>query len=299
MFPRCPLSQAAFVLVAVAALTLLTAAPSSPAEADPLSLTARARAAAADRATPRFLPVLSGPEKAPDGHGRLLAPGLRTDRLSAEQRGRWQSIVRLVLAEDDLGRPLHPTLRAMWDEVGASSHEVYVELPEPNRSSRCIAGLFRVESVRPDGRIVALLRLHLETIDQATVADSPTHGFRRFEGLAREARYLEVLGHELGHAVWTLQDPERARQSLALRTRPRELALALLKAEPGDREVIESELSELGAQAEAQEIPARAAEARVWRELVAGQTAGGVRAVSSARQEPAGTSAPPSAEPID
>ena len=299
MFPRCPLSQASSVLVVAATLTLFAAASSSPAEGDPFSPTAREGASAADRAARTPLLVLSGPERAPAQPGGSVALGLRTDRLSAEQRERWQSIVRLVLAEDDLGRPLHPTLRRMWDEVAASSHEVYVELPEPNRSSRCIAGLFRVESVRPDGRIVALVRLHLETIDQATVAASPTHGFRRFEGLGREARYLEVLGHELGHAVWTLQDPERARQSLALRTRPRELARTVLKAKPGEREAIQRQLSELGAQAEAQEIPARAAEAQVWQELVAGQTAGGVRTVSSARPEPAGTSARPSAEPID
>jgi hypothetical protein len=298
MFPRYPLSQASFVLVATV-LLLLVGASSSPAEADPLSPRTRAGTTSADRAAPIAVAVLLGPEKGPVQLGRSVASGLRTDRLSAEQRERWQSIVGLVLANDDLGRPLYPTLRKMWDEVAASSHEVYVELPEPNRSSRCIAGLFRVESVRPGAHIVALVRLHLETIDRATVADSPTHGFRRFEGLGREARYLEVLGHELGHAVWTLQDPERARQSVALRTRPRELARALLKAEPGDREVIESELSELGAQAEAQELPARAAEAQVWRELLAGQTAGGVRAVSSVRPEPAGTSARPSAEPID
>lgn len=146
---------------------------------------------------------------------------------------------------------------------------------------------------------MALVRLHLETIDRATVGDSPSHGFRRFEGLAREAPYLEVLGHKLGHAVWTLLDPERARRSLALRTRPREFARALLKAEPEDREVIERQLTELGAQAGAQELPARAAEAQIWRDLVAGQTAGGVRTVSSAWPEPAGTSTSPSAEPID
>ncbi len=29
---------------------------------------------------------------------------------------------------------------------------------------------------------------------------------------------MEVLGHELSHAVWTLADPERARHALALRS---------------------------------------------------------------------------------
>jgi hypothetical protein len=283
MFPRCPLSQASSVLVAASTLTLLAAANSAANDA-PLapgsSLTVRPAVAAADRAAPMPLAVLPRTEGAPVSSARLDPPGLRTGRLSAKQRERWQSIVQLVFAEDDLSRPLYPTLRRMWDEVVASSHEVYVELPEPNGSSRCIAGLFRVESVRPDGRIVALVRLHLETIDQATVADSPSHGFRRFEGLGREARYLEVLGHELGHAVWTLQDPERARQSLALPTQARELVLALMAAQPHEREAIQRQLNELGAQAEAQEIPARAAEARVWQELAASRAARGVRAAS-------------------
>jgi hypothetical protein len=286
VFPRCPLSQASSVLVAAATLTLLTAASGSPAPAAPLSLAARAGAAEADRAPPIPFPVLSGPEGAPARPGRPEAHGLRTDRLSAKQRERWRSLVRLVLAEDDLGRPLHPTLRRMWDEVAASTHEIHVELPGPNRSSHGMAGLFRVESVRPDGHIVAMVRLHLETIDQATVADSPSHGFRRFEGLGREGRYLEVLGHELGHAVWTLADPERARRALALRNEPRELARSLLQATPEERAEIRRQLSELGAQAEAQELPARAAEAQVWRELAVGPTAG-VQAASSPQPESA------------
>jgi len=198
-----------------------------------------------------------------------MRSGLRADRLSSDQRERWQPIVQLVLAEDERGRPLHPTLRQMWDQVAQSGHEVFVELPEPGPSTRFVAGLFRVESVDADGRIVAVVRLHLETIDQATVADSPSHGFRRFEGLAREARYLEVLGHELGHAVWALADPERARRSMTLRRRSHGLARAMREARPDERSEIQRHLAEVAVQVEAQEVPARAAEARIWRELAA------------------------------
>lgn len=198
---------------------------------------------------------------------------LQLDRLSADQRMRWSAIVQQVLAEDDLGRPLYPTLRQMWNQVAESGHEVFVELPEPSRSTRFTAGVFRVERVDADGLIVAVLRLHLETIDQAAVADSPSHGFRRFEGLGREARYLEVLGHELGHAVWTLADPARARRSMTLRGRSRELALAVREERLDKRSAI---LAEVVARVEAQEGPARAAEARVWRELVTSRAADGV-----------------------
>jgi hypothetical protein len=203
------------------------------------------------------------------------ALGLRTDRLSIAQHERWQSIVRLVFAEDALGRPLYPTLRSMWEETAGSDHEVYVELPEPNHSACCVAGLFRVESVSPAGHIVAVIRLHLDTIESAIVAGSAPRGFRRFRGLGLEERYAEVLGHELGHALWTLADPARAHAALALPSRTMECARALSRAKPDARAEIRRRLGELAAQAEAQEVPARAAEARVWQELRAGRVGGG------------------------
>jgi hypothetical protein len=173
----------------------------------------------------------------------------------------------------------------MWDQVATSRHEVYVELSESGRSGCCQAGLFRVESIGPDGHIVAVLRLSPGTIDRATVDDTGPHGFPRFQGLGREARYGEVLGHELGHAVWTLAKPARARRALALRSEPQRLARALLAAGPDERLEIERQLSELGAQARAQEVPAWAAEALVWQELVASRVARGVQSASLATTE--------------
>ncbi len=247
MSPRCQLRQLSSVLVTASVLTLVTATAIAAAEASSLAVKVEAL----------------GPAAPPE------APGLRTDRLSAKQRERWQSIVGLVFAEDDRGRPLHPTLRRMWDEVVTSGHEVYIELPEASSSACCVAGLFQVENVRPDGHIVATVRLGLETIDSGTVGDATYRGFHRFHGLGREGRYAEVLGHELGHAVWTLADPARARHSLALRNRSLTLLRALLKAKPDERTEILRQMSELSAQAEANETPARAAEAQVWQELVA------------------------------
>jgi hypothetical protein len=219
-----------------------------------------------------------------------VALGLRTDRLSRHQRERWRSIVELALAVDDSGRPLHPTLSRMWGDLAASGHEVYVELPAPSLAERNTAGLFRIESVRPDGHIVAVLRLDLETIDRAKPADRTALGFPAFDGLEREGRYLEVLGHELSHAVWTLADPERARRSLALRSGLFELSRSVRNAKPRERPEILRRLRELSEQMEALEPPARAVEARVWQELVAGQAAKGVPNASvSASQPEAGT----------
>lgn len=213
-----------------------------------------------------------------DAHAQPARPdappealGLRTDRLSGKLLERWQSIAQLVFAEDGEGERLHPTLRAMWDEVAASGHEVYVELQEPRHSKSCIAGLFLIESVRPDGHIVAALRLNLKTIDRIHVERRTAHDeFVPFRGLGREGRYAEVLGHELGHAAWTLEKPERARHALELQNRQLKLARSLLRAKSGEHAEIRCRLREADTQVEALETPARAAEARVWEELVGG-----------------------------
>jgi hypothetical protein len=202
---------------------------------------------------------------------RTGAPGIRSDRVPEELLERWRSIVQVVFAEGAAGRPRHPTLRALWDEVAASGHEVYVELYDPQNVVPCVAGSFVVESVRPDGHIVAALRLNLKTIDRVHVEQGPADAFVPFQGLGREGRYAEVLGHELGHAVWTLESPERARRALELQSRQLELTRSLLRAKGPDRAEIQCRLSEADAQAEALEAPARTAEARVWEELVTGR----------------------------
>jgi hypothetical protein len=229
--------------------------------------------------TPGLTPAHAQPPR-PDAPAETL--GLRTDRLSAKQLERWQAILRLVLAEDGLGRPLHPTLRRMWDQVAASGHDVYVELPR--RFVPRAAGRFLIESVRPDGHAVAVVRVHLETIDRVDVErEKPHSGFHPFLGLGAEGRYAEVLGHELGHAVWSLESPERARLTFELQGRLGSLARALWKAESHERAETRRQLGEFEAQCEAIEAVARAAEAQVWEELLASQAARGVRVASRIR----------------
>lgn len=267
---RCQLRQRRSALVAAATLALIAAAPSSPADTSSV----------APRSCPNTcITVPIEPSNSP------VALGLRTDRLSARQREHWRSIVGLALARDDSGRPLHPTLSRMWGDLAASDHEVYVELPSPSLSLCTAAGLFRIESVRPDGHIVAVVRLNLDTIDRARVADATDGGFRPFHDLEREGRYVEVLGHELSHAVWTLALPERARRALALRSELVDLSRSLRKAKGQEHAEIQRRLTELGGQLEALEPPARAVEARVWRELVAGRAARGVPNGSASRPE--------------
>lgn len=271
MFLCCQLPQPWSALVAAATLTLVAAAPSSPADTSSLAPRMCLNACAAAPIEPSSPPV---------------ALGLRTDRLSARQRERWHSIAGLALAKDDSGRLLHPTLGRMWDEVAASGHEVYVELPPPSPALCNAAGAFRIESVRPDGHIVAVVRLNLKTIEWARVGDATHRGFPRFHGLGLEGRYAEVLGHELAHAVWTLAEPARARQFLALQSELVDLGRSLRKAKREGRAEILRHLTELDEEFEALEPLARAAEARVWRELLASQAARGVRNASSLPSPP-------------
>jgi hypothetical protein len=192
----------------------------------------------------------------------------------------------VVHAEDDLRQPLHPTLRRLWDVVSASGHEVHVELPEPGLAVCATAGLFRVESVSADGHVVATLRLNLTTIDRGAVGAAAHHGFRQFERLGRERRYAEVLGHELGHAVFTLADPARARHLLSLQSRLVGLSRTLRKAKRAERADIRQRMGALSEQIDSLEAPAQAAEAQVWEELLASQASGGPRSASSIRPEP-------------
>lgn len=251
MSPRLPIVQARSVLLV--GLALVTGFP-------------------AVEASSRLGVSANGPEGGSNPSSTRVAAGLLTDRLSPRQELRWRPIVGLVLAEDDRGRPLHATLRAMWDELATSGHQVYVELAAPSLSQRNAAGLFLIESIGLDGGIVAVLRLDLQAIDRAREGDTTDSGFPRFRGLAREARYAEVLGHELGHAVWTLADTARAHRLLALQDRLVEVTRQLLRAKGDERTEIRRRLRGLSEELEAFEPPAWAAEARVWEELTASHT---------------------------
>src|SRR5262249_8685604 len=142
------------------------------------------------------------------------AAGILTDRLSTKQFERWRKIERIVFAADAEGRILHPILRALWEEVKASGHMIYLELSETQDSFSGTAGVFRLERFDPTGQHhIAVIRLYLNTIDHAYVGPDAKRpdGLIPLEGLGREERYAEVLGHELAHAVDILSNLERAR----------------------------------------------------------------------------------------
>src|SRR5262249_41585719 len=122
---------------------------------------------------------------------------------------------------------------------------------------------------------IAAIRLNLSSIDQAHVGPSSArdNGFTPFQGLSKKERYVEVLGHELAHAIHILTDPERARKVEEMVERTNEILLAqrsnrragLLALDMNRR------LSRRDALLKDLEEHAEEMEYVVWRELIAGK----------------------------
>jgi hypothetical protein len=201
---------------------------------------------------------------------------IRTDRVSGKTLQTWRSIVAVVMAEDRAGRPLHLTLRRLWDTVEASSHTVYVEMPKGRRSY--IAGRFAVTKVDPSGKAhEAILMMNLRAIDRTATGRGAArpNGFIPLAGLGKLERYAEVLGHELAHAVWTLADPERAVVAQPLQGDGERLMSRVVMAAsgsgPGDE--LRERAREFERLTRELEESAEATEEAVWAELLAGRMA--------------------------
>lgn len=138
-----------------------------------------------------------------------IQSGIRADRLSEKQLDTWRSIQSIVYARDASGRFKHPNLQALWQQAEESGYVIYVEFCKPPFRWASAAGDFRIEK-RPNGqKPVAAIRLFLSIIDhvQVNCRVKSTRGFVPFLGLRKTERYVEVLAHELAHAVGILADP--------------------------------------------------------------------------------------------
>jgi hypothetical protein len=200
------------------------------------------------------------------------ATNIITDRLTAKDLRRWEAIKRIVFAEDIEGQPLHPTLRGLWEKLERSGHIIYIEMRGMGRAISNTAGVFHIERLDPEGlRHVAIIRLYPETIDRAYVGPTAgAEGFIPFEGLSKEERYAEVLGHEMAHAVHILSDPARARMVEEVVQETNELFLSYGRqygyADVGPE--MRRRLSLRDALLKELEEPAEAAERLVWREIL-------------------------------
>jgi hypothetical protein len=156
--------------------------------------------------------------RVPAAEGEVLM-----DRLSGARLKAWKQIAAVVLATDEEGQPLHPTLHRLWREVSSSRHVLHIELPRRSGSS-AIAGRFRIESQGPDGRIEATLMLNLRVIDRV-LTGSPEAQLVPFEVFGRAERRAQVLGHELAHAAWAFASPDQARLALDVQAHAERLAV--------------------------------------------------------------------------
>jgi hypothetical protein len=138
--------------------------------------------------------------------------GFMLDRLSKGDRRIWRAIEKVVADSDASGVPRSPALRRLSDWGRASTHVLWIEMVPPSRLAAGMVGVFRVESFDPAGlRHVAVIRLCPTNIQRAKASSAPdaVQSFARFEGLTEAERYAEVFAHELAHAEYFLESPER------------------------------------------------------------------------------------------
>ena len=207
--------------------------------------------------------------------GTTIPSGIRTDRLSENQLHTWRAIQRIVFARDASGRFKHPNLHALWQQAEERGHPIYIEFCKPPFRWASAAGDLRIEK-HPNGqKPAAVIRLYLSIIDQVQVncRVKSTLGFVPFLGLRKTERYVEVLAHELSHAVRILADPvltslcERpANADGVTRDRYREGCDSPLPHDDMRERLfkVQSIMAEL-------ERPARATELAILRELLAGR----------------------------
>ncbi len=213
--------------------------------------------------------------------------GLVTTRLSAKEAERWRAIEAIALAVDENHQPLHPTLWGMWQWIETSGHAVYIEVVRKARVATTTAGTFMIERADPRGeRHTGVIRLNLSNIDLAYVGPSAARadGFIPFEKLSREERYVEVLAHELSHAVHILTSLDRAKQVEESIEKTNELLMQFhTRRWAGIPAELKGRVTQRDALLEKLERQAEAMEALVWKELVASRS---IRARAAAAVAP-------------
>ena len=200
-----------------------------------------------------------------------VASGILLDRLSAKHCKTWHKIRQVIYAEDADGKPLHPLLKALFEQLQNSDHSVYLEFDDSRAFGRSIAGKFSIEQLDPEGsRNVGVIKLYLRNIEHAIAPNSAKvkDGFAPLAGLNKLDRYVEVFGHEMAHAVDILFTPERANLVDEIFRKSNQVIQQRLqrkgRIEPEEERVLherDAVLNEL-------EKPAVLTEEMVWRELV-------------------------------
>jgi len=161
-------------------------------------------------------------------------------------------------------------LRDLFEQLHTSGHSIYLEFDESRTGCRCTGGVFSIERLDREGsRNVAVIKLYLRNIEQASPSQGTLKdGFVPFAGLNKLDRYLEVLGHEMAHAVDILFTPDLANLVDEVLKKTDQAIQQLLNRKGRIEPEMERLLQERDAFLTELEKPARVAEAMVWRELV-------------------------------
>jgi len=229
-----------------------------------------------------FGPAESAARAQPDGDStrtrRALASNIITGRLTSKDLRRWNAIERIVFAEDIEGQPLHPTLRGLWEQLERSGHTVYIEMGNTGRAISNTAGVFHIERLDPEGiRHVAVIKIYPGTIDRAYVGPSVarSEGFIPFQGLSKEERYAEVIGHEMAHAVHILSDLTRAQmvEEIVQQTNESFLSYGRRNGYANIEPEMQQRIARRDAFLKELEEPAEAAEMLIWREIASSRVA--------------------------
>jgi hypothetical protein len=198
--------------------------------------------------------------------------GFVLDRLSRSDARTWRAIEEVVASSDTSGAPRSPTLRRLWEWAPTSTHAIRIEMVSSSKLSAGTVGVFRVERLDPAGQShVTVIRFSPVRILSAKTNSGPNAvvAFNRFEGLTDVERYAEVVAHELAHAVYFLESPERLAQLLAAERAIDEFLLQAGRGTgPAHEEIGHWCASSLAVLA-ASEAHAESVEAAVLRELAA------------------------------
>lgn len=199
--------------------------------------------------------------------------GILTTQLSAKELARWKTIEQLVFAQTKTGELLHPVLHELWRWADNSGHIIQVQLIESKMIQSSTAGSFNIEQFDPTGYChVTSLKLYLSNIDQALIGPQVArpNGFIPFEALSKEERYAEVLGHELAHVKYVLNNMMRTRLVHELVETTNEILLLQARTKPMEINSPEMvrRLTQRDELLRELEMQAEAVEEVVWRELI-------------------------------
>jgi hypothetical protein len=208
---------------------------------------------------------------------KIKQTGLLITQLSDKQLVRWKAIEQLVFARNQSGELLHPVLHELWRWADASGHVIQVQLMESKTAQSSTAGSFNIEQFDPTGRChVASLKLYLSNIDQAVIGPqvARANGFVPFEALSKEERYAEVLGHELAHVKYVLNNMVRTRLVHELVETTNDLLLLHARSKPAilTSPEMKRRLTQRDELLRELETQAEAIEEVVWRELIVSKT---------------------------